>query len=107
MTEDKRERTLGVDLGELSEELDDHEYPVSADDLVEEYGDHEIELENGSETVRSVLGPLNEDYESADDVRQSIVGMVDSEAVGRQRYSDRGGFEQSAPDDDDPDVESF
>jgi hypothetical protein len=106
MTDEEPRRTQGVELGELSAELDDHEYPASSDEIVEEYGDYEVELENGSESVESILGPLNEEFEDADDVRQSIVGMVDSEAVGRQRYSDRGGFEQSATDDD-PDVESF
>ncbi|WP_435159634.1 DUF5789 family protein [Haladaptatus sp. DFWS20] len=101
-----RDREMGVELGELSDELDNHDYPASVDDLVAEYGDYEIEYPNGSERFEEVIGPLDETYESADDVRQSILNMVDSDAVGRQRYSDRGGTEQSSPEDD-PDQESF
>ncbi|WP_049971690.1 DUF5789 family protein [Haladaptatus cibarius] len=100
------DREMGVELGELADKLDEHDYPASSDDLVEEYGDYEIEYSNGSERFEEVIGPLNETYESADGVRQSILNMADSEAVGRQRYSDRGGTEQSSPEDD-PDQQSF
>ncbi len=101
-----KDREMGVELGELGDELDNHDYPASVDDLVEEYGDYEIEYPNGSERFESVIGPLNETYQSADDVRQSILNMADSDAVGRQRYSDRGGTEQSSPGEDE-DQESF
>ncbi|GAA0247886.1 hypothetical protein ACFFQF_06515 [Haladaptatus pallidirubidus] len=101
-----RDREMGVELGELSDELDEHDYPASSDDLVEEYGDYEIEYPNGSERFEEVIGPLNETYESADDVRQSIFNMVDSEAVGRQRYTDRGAGAAENPEED-PDQESF
>ncbi|WP_266074992.1 DUF5789 family protein [Haladaptatus caseinilyticus] len=101
-----RDREMGVELGELSDKLDGYDYPASSDELVEEYGDYEIEYPNGSERFEEVIGPLSETYESADDVRQSILNMADSDAVGRQRYSDRGGTEQSSPDDD-PDQASF
>ncbi len=101
-----REREQGVELGELSEKLDNHDYPADVDELVSEYGDYEIEYPKGSETFEEVISPLDETYESADEVRQSILNMADSDAVGRQRYSDRGGSEQSAADED-PDQESF
>lgn len=101
-----REREQGVELGELSEKLNEHDYPADVDELVEEYGDYEIGYPKGSETFEQVLGPMNDTFDSADEVRQSIMTMVDSDAVGRQRYSDRGGTEQSAPEDD-PDQESF
>ncbi|MFH5797489.1 hypothetical protein [Haladaptatus sp. CMAA 1911] len=101
-----REREQGVELGELSEKLDDHDYPADVDELVSEYGEYEIGYPNGSETFEEVIGPLNETYESPDDVRQSILNMADSDAVGRQRYTDRGagGVETS---EEDPDQESF
>ncbi len=101
-----REREQGVELGELSEKLDNHDYPADVDELVDEYGEYEIGYPKGSETFEEVLGPMNDSFDSADEVRQSIMTMVDSDAVGRQRYSDRGGSEQSAANDD-PDQESF
>ncbi|WP_458190383.1 DUF5789 family protein [Haladaptatus sp. NG-WS-4] len=100
------DREMGVELGELSDELDSHDYPASADELVEEYGDYEIEYENGSETLEEVLGPMNDTFEDADGVRQSIMTMVDSGAVGRQRYSDRGAGSKQT-EGEDPDQESF
>lgn len=89
-TGDDRSRESGVELGELSEELDEHSYPTSNEELVEEYGDHEIELPGGSERLEQVLGPMAEEsYDSADSVRQAIFNMVGSEAVGRKGYTDR------------------
>jgi hypothetical protein len=101
-----REREQGVELGELSEKLDEHDYPADVDELVAEYGEYDIGYPKGSETFEEVLGPMNDTFDSAEEVRQSIMTMVDSDAVGRQRYSDRGGAEQSAADQD-PDTESF
>ena len=107
MTDDEEpEREMGVELGDLSDELASVDYPVSADELVDEYGDHEIEYEGGSETLESALGPLNENYEDADEVEQSILNMVGGEAVGRQQYSDRGAGHHNEGEED-PDVESF
>ncbi len=97
---------MGVEFGELSEKLDEHDYPADVDELVSEYGEYEIGYPNGSETFEEVIGPLNETYESPDDVRQSILNMADSEAVGRQRYSDLG-RDRTAAAEEDPDQESF
>jgi len=43
------------------------------------------------------------EYESAEDVRQSITNMVGAEAVGRKGYSDRGGSMQGEIDEGAPD----
>lgn len=106
-TPSDRSRESGVDLGELSDALDQHEYPTSTEELIAEYGDHEIELPNGSETLEQVLGPMADDtFDSADSVRQAIFNMVGAEAVGRKGYTDRGGASE-AMDDDDLADESF
>jgi hypothetical protein len=102
--EDTRES--GVEFGDLEEKLSGHEYPTTRDEVVDAYGDHELEFENGSETLREVLGPVGDEgdtqeYESADEVHQEIFNMVGAEAVGRRYYSDRGG----QPMGDDPDEE--
>ncbi|ELZ28010.1 hypothetical protein C474_15954 [Halogeometricum pallidum JCM 14848] len=85
-------REQGVEFGPLGDELADDEYPMSKEELLERYGDRELELENGSQTLREVLDPPGETtFDSADDVKQSVMSMVSDEAIGRKKYSDRGG----------------
>lgn len=89
-------REMGVEFGDLSEDLEGEEYPISHDDLLEKYGDREIGLGDTTETLESLIGPVSEDqYEDAGDVRNTVQYMVGDEAVGRKEYSDRG----SAPDE--------
>ncbi|WP_353633923.1 hypothetical protein ABSL23_12270 [Halobacterium sp. NMX12-1] len=101
-------RQQGVELGALDDELAAHDYPATADALVAEYGDYEIDLPGGSQRLDEVLGLLEGDdpeYADAEAARQAIYALVGSEAVGRDDYSDRGG---SAPEEgDDGDDESF
>lgn len=92
-------RKLGVEFGELTEELASHDYPATGEELVAAYGDYELDLPGGSETFREILGKRRSEtgddedirFESADEVQQSVLNMVDSDAVGREGYSDRGG----------------
>lgn len=101
-------RSQGIELGELDEELESHDYPTTATALVDEYGDHEIQLPGGSQRVEEVLGLYEEDdqeFTDAEEVRQAIHNLVGAEAVGRDHYSDRGG---STPDEGNEDeAESF
>lgn len=90
-SQDHDQREMGVDFGPLSDELDAHDYPVTSDELVEEYGDYELDYPGGSERFRDVLGPQGDQtFEDAEEVRQAVYNMVGTEAVGRPRYSDRG-----------------
>lgn len=101
MSTDEDSRTRGVEFGPLADELEDEEYPIGKDEVVERYGDYELELEDGGSSVREVLGPLGETtYESAEEVRQSILNMVGDGAVGREDYTDRGGHTQGSDEDD-------
>jgi len=87
-------RQQGAELGPLDEELESHDYPTTSTELVEEYGDYEIDLPGGSQRLEEVLGILEQneqEYEEPEDARQAIYNLVGSEAVGRDRYSDRGG----------------
>ena len=104
MTDDTDTRAQGVEFGDLAGELDSHDYPATASELVESYGERELELPNGEETFEQVLGPLTEQdgeetYESAEEVRQAVLNMVGDGAVGREGYSDRG--TSTEPDSDD------
>jgi hypothetical protein len=94
MSDSGDSRQSGVEFGDLNEELESHDYPATTEELVDEYGDYELELENGDRTFGEIMEPFQEEadqeFESADEVRQAVFDMVGAEAVGRQRYSDRG-----------------
>ena len=70
--------------------LDDQKFPTTTDRLTESYGDTELALEDGSETLGEVLdrsGP--ETFHDPNQVLLTIYGGVSAEAVGRVGYSDR------------------
>lgn len=99
-------REQGVEFGELKGELDAHAYPTTGEELLAAYGDFEIGLTGGSTTLGEVLGGRHDEqggeevrYESADDVHQSILNMVGSDAVGRENYTDRGGSQEMEVED--------
>ncbi|USZ71145.1 DUF5789 family protein [Natronosalvus halobius] len=88
MSEDSRE--LGIELGALQDELKDHDYPVSQDELLENHGDIELDMGEETATLEELIGPLNEDeYQSYEEVEQAVMNMVGDEAIGRKNYSDR------------------
>lgn len=87
-------RELGVEFGDLAADLDDHSYPTTVGELVEEFGDREIELSGGEESFREVLDPYTDEpdqqFTDAGEVRQAVLNMVGEGAVGEAGYSDRG-----------------
>ena len=88
MTDDNR--THGIDLGDLGDDLESAAYPLSEEELFDEYGDREIEVGEESSTLEEIIGPLNEDeYRDYDEVEGAIMNMVGDEAIGRKNYSDR------------------
>ena len=94
------DREQGIDFGDADDAIDAASYPLSLDELLAEHGDAELEMGDETTTLREVLEPLGDDeYESAEEARQAVFNMVDREAVGRQRYTDRG--ESSGGTDDD------
>ena len=95
MTDEEPEnesRELGVEFGNLKSKLDDADYPITNEQLVERYGDETLEFPSGERTFGETIGPLPDDqeYEEPFEVEQAVMNMVDSEAVGREGYSDRG-----------------
>lgn len=91
-------REQGVDFGDLHGELENHDYPTTQEALLAEYGDRELDLADGSESLESVLEEREVaaeadtiEYESAAEVHQAVLNMVGDRAVGRTDYSDRGG----------------
>ncbi|WP_276272067.1 DUF5789 family protein [Haloarcula litorea] len=93
-------RVHGVELGDLDSRLSEHDYPASAEEIVERYGDAELDLTDETTTLESVLGPhesTGQTYDSAEAVRTAIYNLVEEDAVGESGYSDRGGT--ARPDD--------
>lgn len=96
-TDDSREH--GIEFGGLADDLDDESYPLAQETLLERYGDHELDLVGEAVPLGEVLSAERErEYESAEGVRQAVLNMVGSEAVGRESYSDRGGDTQEVDD---------
>lgn len=84
------DRDLGLDFGPLEAALDPESYPLTTAELLDAHGDCEIEHANGAVTLRSILDPQDaETYDSATEVRQSVLNLVGDEAIGRKFYSDR------------------
>jgi hypothetical protein len=83
-------RDVGVTFGDLQDDLESGAYPLSAETLLDRYGDREVEHTGGAATLRELLdGSSEESYESADEVHQAVLNMVGEEAEGRQGYTDR------------------
>jgi hypothetical protein len=69
------------------------EYPTTRSRLVDDHGDHVIELQCGDETLGEVLARIDrETYESPEDVIDVVRTGVGHQAVGRRFYSDRDAF---------------
>lgn len=67
----------GGRLGDLDGALDTQNYPITTDELVEAYGDYEIETQGGTESLEEVLSHTEDQtYDSADDVRSRLLGLI-------------------------------
>lgn len=94
-------REQGIGFGDLDEKLLSVDYPVHVDAIREEYGDHELDLPEGSTTLGDALAELEgERFESVDGVKTAVKNVVGSDAVGREGYTDRGGIEPDGPVDE-------
>lgn len=96
-------REQGVEFGEFEETMENLDYPIDNDELLDQHGDAELELPDGTATLSEVLDPLQDDeqtYESEEDLETMIMNMVGDDAVGREGYSDRGDEAQQAEDDE-------
>mgnify|MGYP006875077749 FL=1 len=67
-------------------------FPVERETVLETIGDVEIDgLTDDPETVEDVLDrTTSEEFHSADDLYDTIIGSIGSGYVGRRFYDDRG-----------------
>jgi hypothetical protein len=92
MNDDGDQRIRGIELGRLARKLDRFSYPVTEETLIEQCGEHELDLEGGTTTLGDVLERGGKKtFESRADVERRVVVLVGTDAVGREGYSDRGG----------------
>ncbi|HET7323343.1 MAG TPA: DUF5789 family protein [Halococcus sp.] len=92
MADQNDTRQQGIEFGEFGETMDSLEYPIDHADLIEQHGDAELELPNGTSTLAEVLEPLQDEdqtYQDRDELETMILNMVGDEAIGRKNYSDR------------------
>jgi hypothetical protein len=72
------------------EAIDSIQYPATTDEIIDAHGDHELELQRGTEQLGEVLSRLGtEEFETPEDVRLSVRSAVGHKAIGRRFYSDR------------------
>jgi hypothetical protein len=92
-------REQSIEFGDLDGALTTHEYPTTTAEVLAAHGEHELEIPNGTRTLREVLGPLDDgehdaettetSYELAAEVRGMILNAVNDDAIGRKGYTDR------------------
>lgn len=64
-------------LGDLDDALETQDYPTTTNELVEAYGDYEIQTQSGEKSLEEVLTVTkNQTYDSADDARSRILGLI-------------------------------
>ena len=77
-------------LIEFESQMDRLTYPTTTGDVVEEFGATEIDFQDGTARVDSVLGRYGtETYASPDELRMSLYGSLPETAIGRKGYTDR------------------
>jgi hypothetical protein len=85
-------------------------FPVSTEELAEEYGDQEIDLPNETESMGSVFDRLEDEaeYDSREEVREAVYGALTGEAADAEEYNlereleelrDAEGVDVDVPDD--------
>lgn len=82
-----------MQLSTADELFDDHTYPATTSELIASYGETELDLTDGTETVGDVLGLFGEEtFTDASSVSQTLRTGVSHKAIGRRFYSDRDQF---------------
>jgi len=84
--------TRKIALNRLSNELQSHQYPLTADDAAAEMSDVVLEYAEGEEPLADVLGRSSEDvFVSPDDLESEIFGLLPTDAVGEPGQSEGEG----------------
>jgi hypothetical protein len=89
---DNPDHVEGVDFTEINPVLEDLSYPITTEELVDQYGDHELERRNADPvSVSELFEYIDDTFESDEEARQMILNQMPRDSEGRTNYSDRGG----------------
>jgi hypothetical protein len=79
-----------MELNGTGDRIENAEYPLTTDELVDTLDHAHLDLQNGTEAVAEILGRCGEEtYETPEDARLALYNGVSSKAIGRKGYSDR------------------
>lgn len=80
------------------------QFPASRNAVLETVGDTELSPPDGEvTTIRTVIERSEaEEFDSADDLYDTLMTLVGAQFIGRRYYDDRGGMPQQ--DDDESEV---
>lgn len=79
-----------MSLRQATELLRQHDYPATTSQLTDSYGDYELDLVNGTETIGEVFQRVeSETVRSSGEAKELLYSAVSSKAIGRKGYSDR------------------
>jgi len=89
---DDPDHVEGVDFTAINPVLDDISYPITTAELVDQYGDCELERTNAEPiTVAELFDYIDDTFDSDEAVRQMVLSQMPRDSEGRTNYSDRGG----------------
>lgn len=79
-----------MSLKQATKLLRRHDYPATTTQLADSYGDYELDLPNGTETLAEVFGRVDsETFADSREAQATMYSAVSSKAIGREGYSDR------------------
>jgi hypothetical protein len=86
----RRERTEHVEsiLDAVETDARERKYPVRSEELATEYADQPLDLPNETESVASAFNRLDEEYSSAEEVREGLYGALTGAAGGPEEYNE-------------------
>jgi len=89
---DDPDHVEGVDFTTINPVLEDLSYPITTEELVDQYGDRELGRTNADPvSVAELFGYIDDTFDSDQDVRQMMLNQMPRDSEGRTNYSDRGG----------------
>ena len=79
-----------MSLRQAAELLRRHDYPATTNQLTDAFGEYELDLANGTETVAEVLRRVEpQTFDSSAEAEELLYSAVSGKAIGRKGYSDR------------------
>lgn len=92
----QRERTEHVEniLDEVETDVRDRKYPVRSEELATEYADQPLDMPNETESMGSVFDRLDDEYDSAEEIREALHGELTGEAGGPGEYNEQRDVER-------------